>query len=103
MVNNLAAAFQNTTGLPVAGKLETDVATSASSSQKSLEQPLAGKRGTTWAATGLESNHYRPVDTYEGLHRYDPDFDWEPEEERKVVRKVRKLLWRLIRNFTNRR
>jgi hypothetical protein len=22
------------------------------------------------------------------LHRYDPKFDWEPEEERRVVRKV---------------
>jgi hypothetical protein len=88
MASNVTTALNSTTGLPVAGKLEFDAPTSASSSQTSLEQPGAGKRGTTWATTGLGSDHYRPVDTYEGLHRYDPDFEWEPEEERKVVRKV---------------
>lgn len=86
MVSNVTAAP------PVAGKLESDAPTSSNSSHTSLEQPVADKRGSTWAATGLGSDHYRPVDTYEGLHRYDPDFEWEPAEERKVIRKV----WRLF-------
>lgn len=88
MASNVTTALNNTTGLPVAGKLEADAPISASSSQTSLEQAGVGKRGTTWAANGLKVAHYRPVDSYEGLHRYDPDFEWEPEEERKVIRKV---------------
>lgn len=31
---------------------------------------------------------YRPIDSYEGLHRWDPYFDWTEDEERKIVRKV---------------
>ena len=95
MASNVTTALNNTTGLPSAGKLETDIPSSASSSQTSLGQAGNGKRGTTWAASGLKTAHYRPVDSYEGLHRYDPDFDWEPEEEKKVVRKVYKILGRI--------
>lgn len=82
-------ALNSTTGLPVTDKLESDAPSSANSSKTSLEHAGSGKRGATWAASGLKTSHYRPVDTYEGLHRYDPDFEWEPEEERRVVRKVR--------------
>lgn len=31
---------------------------------------------------------YAPIENYEGKHRYDPTFEWEPQEERKLVRKV---------------
>lgn len=31
---------------------------------------------------------YRPVDSYEGLHRFDPDFEWHLQEEKEVVRRV---------------
>ncbi|KAI7549440.1 MFS general substrate transporter [Hortaea werneckii] len=31
---------------------------------------------------------YKPIDTYEGRHRYDPNFEWEPAEERRLVRKI---------------
>ena len=41
-----------------------------------------------FAAEGLSKDIYRPIESYEGLHRYDPEFEWTPEEERKVVRKV---------------
>lgn len=34
---------------------------------------------------------YKPIDSYEGMHRWDPDFEWEEWEERKVVRKVSAL------------
>ena len=88
MTSNVTTALNNTTGLFSSGRLEIDVPTSASSSQTSHEQTGDGKRGTTWAANGLKAVHYRPVDSYEGLHRYEPDFDWEPEEEKKVIRKV---------------
>ncbi|KAK5009266.1 hypothetical protein LTR28_001901 [Elasticomyces elasticus] len=31
---------------------------------------------------------YKPMDSYDGRHRYDPDLQWEPEEEKRVVRKI---------------
>lgn len=42
---------------------------------------------TTFERFGRAS-HHQPVEGYEGSHRYDPQFEWEPEEERKLVRKV---------------
>lgn len=35
--------------------------------------------------------HYKPIDSYEGIHRWDPDFQWEEWEEKKIVRKVSPL------------
>ena len=32
---------------------------------------------------------YTPIENYEGKHRYDSNFEWEPKEEKKLVRKVR--------------
>lgn len=32
--------------------------------------------------------HYKPIATYEGIHRWDPNFEWEEDEEKKVRRKV---------------
>lgn len=52
------------------------------------EAPMNTARADpTFATSGLDK-YYRPVEGYEGLHRYDPDFEWEPEEERRIVRKV---------------
>jgi hypothetical protein len=31
---------------------------------------------------------YKPIEGYEGAHRFDPSFQWDPEEERKLVRTV---------------
>lgn len=78
--------------LPTTDKKEFELSGSASNSD--IEVHKTGFRGkdtgqVTFATTGLGNDHYRPVDTYEGIHRYDPDFGWESEEETKVVRKVR--------------
>lgn len=52
------------------------------------EAPLnTAKHDPTFATSGLDK-YYRPVAGYEGMHRYDPDFEWEPEEEKRIVRKV---------------
>lgn len=34
---------------------------------------------------------YKPTAKFEGSHRFDPDATWEPEEERKLVRRVSQL------------
>ncbi|KAL4981426.1 major facilitator superfamily domain-containing protein [Aspergillus falconensis] len=31
---------------------------------------------------------YKPIPEYEGIHRWDPDFDWTEDEEKRLVRKV---------------
>ena len=46
------------------------------------------KHAKTFERFGDES-FYTPIDSYEGRHRFDPKFEWEPHEERKLVRKVR--------------
>ena len=35
------------------------------------------------------ATYYKPVDSYEGRHRWDPHFQWDAKEEKRVVRKVR--------------
>jgi hypothetical protein len=31
---------------------------------------------------------YKPIPEYEGIHRWDPDFDWTEAEEKRLIRKV---------------
>lgn len=35
---------------------------------------------------------YAPIEAYEGRHRYDASFEWEPKEEKRLVRKVSSCL-----------
>lgn len=39
-------------------------------------------------ATGGNVEAYKPIDEYEGAHRYDPLFEWTEKEERSLVRRV---------------
>ncbi|KAK2748419.1 hypothetical protein FQN55_004357 [Onygenales sp. PD_40] len=39
-------------------------------------------------ATISEALHYKPMPEYEGLHRWDPEFEWEEAEEKAVLRKI---------------
>ena len=47
-----------------------------------------GNAGNAFGDTDSLEEFYKPIDTYEGLHRYDPSFQWEPKEEKQLVRKV---------------
>ena len=44
-------------------------------------------RGETFAEGG-HVRYYKPIDTYEGRHRWDPEAEWTETEEKKVIRKV---------------
>jgi hypothetical protein len=68
-------------------KSDYDLGGSASASEADF-RVTEHHGAVTFDSAGLKARQYRPIDTYEGIHRFDPDFDWEPEEERKVVRKV---------------
>jgi hypothetical protein len=39
-------------------------------------------------AEGGDTRWYKPIETYEGRHRWDPTADWTEKEEKQVVRKV---------------
>jgi hypothetical protein len=46
---------------------------------------------TTRAAFDTDSTleeHYKPIESYEGYHRYDPNYTWSWEDEKKIIRKV---------------
>jgi hypothetical protein len=44
--------------------------------------------GEVFDTAGLE-DWYKPIPSYEGIHRYDPSFRWTEPEEKKLVWKVR--------------
>ncbi|KAK8200527.1 major facilitator superfamily domain-containing protein [Phyllosticta capitalensis] len=65
------------------------------------ETPLdAIREESAFATEGIEK-YYRPVEGYEGIHRWDPDFEWEPSEEKRVVKKIDKkiCLWVCVMFF----
>lgn len=47
-----------------------------------IGQPVA------FLSNGL-TEHYTPIDSYEGRHRFDPKFQWTTEEETRLIRRVR--------------
>ena len=44
-------------------------------------------RAVTFSAAD-DMRFYKPIESYEGYHRWDPDFEWDPKEERQLVRKL---------------
>jgi hypothetical protein len=88
MASNSKLSLENAGIAPVSSK-EIDLTGSGSGSEIESRKDGKGYReGATFVTQGLNQNSYKPVSSYEGAHRYDVDFQWEPEEERKVIRKV---------------
>lgn len=60
--------------------------------QSALEDD-AGQKSTHAHAVTFSTvddvRFYKPIESYEGFHRWDPYFEWEDKEEKKLVRKVR--------------
>jgi len=50
----------------------------------------ASVQPSTFQVDGLET-FYKPIQGYEGLHRYDPEYTWSSTDERVVVWKVCQL------------
>lgn len=63
-------------------------------SETVLEQKQS--QGET-VAEGGDTQWYKPIDTYEGRHRWDPNAEWTEAEERRIVRKVRQT--KLLINY----
>ncbi|KAE8360497.1 major facilitator superfamily domain-containing protein [Aspergillus caelatus] len=64
---------------------------SAGSSSETL--PVAAPKRVRDISEGAfdtteDPRYYKPIDDYEGIHRWDPDFEWEEQEEKKLIRKI---------------
>lgn len=57
-----------------------------------IDEPVifdtAGKTRESAFETESFEQFYKPIETYEGYHRWDPQFQWEGNEEKRLVRKV---------------
>jgi hypothetical protein len=64
-------------------------ATGAYSASRSVEERYRSRNlGDATFITTEDSHYYKPIDTYEGIHRWDPDFEWGEAEETRLLRKV---------------
>ncbi|RAQ68940.1 transporter [Aspergillus flavus] len=64
---------------------------SAGSSSETL--PVAAPKRVKDISEGAfdtteDPRFYKPIDDYEGIHRWDPDFEWGEQEEKKLIRKI---------------
>jgi len=53
-----------------------------------VDEPSLFSTGNKAWETGSLDPDWKPVKGYEGAHRYDPSFEWDQAEEKRVVRKV---------------
>jgi hypothetical protein len=64
------------------------VTTSNSQSTEDIEtSQLDNIHGSVFDDSGA-AQFYKPIEKYEGAHRFDPSATWTPEEERKLIRTV---------------
>lgn len=68
-------------------KIETFSDANDGERESLLPRRIVRENNTTFERFG-KASHHRPIERYEGSHRYDPQFEWEPKEEKKLVRKV---------------
>lgn len=47
-----------------------------------------GKNAEESSETDSLAKFYRPIESYEGYHRWDPQFQWDEKEEKRLIRKV---------------
>ncbi|KAL6239646.1 hypothetical protein BDW75DRAFT_249733 [Aspergillus navahoensis] len=74
--------------LPIStGEVEADSRGVSETDDSDREQGRPRFKNSTFSASE-DPRFYKPIDSYEGLHRWDPDFEWTDEEERRIVRKI---------------
>jgi hypothetical protein len=76
------------------------IAAEASSSSLSSDEPRRHKDGDAAFDTSEDPRYYKPIPTYEGFHRWDPDFEWTEEEEKRLIRKVLEFIFVFITILT---
>ena len=81
----------------LAGELDKDVKISPSIPFTETVVLNPQKERATFASENLH-DFSKPIDTYEGRHRWDPNFEWDEKEENKLVRKVSSKSIHLVKN-----
>ncbi|KAL2862283.1 major facilitator superfamily domain-containing protein [Aspergillus lucknowensis] len=71
-----------------AREVEADSRGVSDADDSDKEQQIRSRQGESTFASSEDPRYNRPIDSYEGIHRWDPDFEWTPEEERRIVRKI---------------
>lgn len=82
----MSAGDEKTAKSSISEKDSQGISSQDESDKELQKTQYAGEGGTFDAGEGHQ--FYRPIDSYEGLHRWDPDFQWTEDEEKKIVRKV---------------
>lgn len=82
----MSAGDEKTAKSSISEKDSQGISSQDESDKELQKTQYAGEGGTFDAVEGHQ--FYRPIDSYEGLHRWDPDFQWTEDEEKKIVRKV---------------
>ncbi|KAF2486466.1 major facilitator superfamily domain-containing protein [Neohortaea acidophila] len=67
----------------LAGRRESAVPTKERRRSSIAEGEVVGTFGNA-----SDNAIYRPIASYEGIHRYDPEFAWEAKDEKRLVRKI---------------
>lgn len=74
--------------------LESGVRSDGSSSSgecnvyRHKDEPIFAVEDLTMGSESAKADFYRPIESYEGYHRYDPDFEWTAKEEKQIVRRL---------------
>ncbi|OQE74633.1 hypothetical protein PENNAL_c0076G04527 [Penicillium nalgiovense] len=74
--------------MPIDGVKTARVSVSSADGSDEEWQKSEHHKGEGTFEAGEGHHFYRPIDSYEGLHRWDPNFQWTEKEERKIVRKI---------------
>ncbi|KAL3457859.1 major facilitator superfamily domain-containing protein [Aspergillus heterothallicus] len=86
------ATVGDTTTLPVQDEIKKSpdavLESDSSSSSGSRERSRYKQFDECAFDTTEDPRYYKPIPEYEGIHRWDPDFDWSPEEEKRLIRKI---------------
>ncbi|EPS26692.1 hypothetical protein PDE_01630 [Penicillium oxalicum 114-2] len=73
----------DTKALPNVSSASDIDSSSTSSNPQTRKRPLDSTFDTT-----EDPRYYKPIPEYEGIHRWDPEFEWTEEEEKAVVKKI---------------
>lgn len=95
-LNPKIMAFKETKDMQIStDEKPTPEATYSDDSDRDLQESRSTRdKGTFDASVG--HHLYRPIDSYEGIHRWDPEFEWTENEEKRIVRKVRSLILPIV-------
>jgi hypothetical protein len=79
--------------------LPKSITAEASTSSLSSDEPRRYKDADAAFDTSEDPRYYKPIPSYEGIHRWDPDFEWTEKEEKRLIRKVLQTQFRLCKQY----